>query len=318
MGKNMFLMGHDGELKKFGKIEMPTFKEINNIDWGIDGLNPDWWNLKPQYYEYLASASSKNAAILTSKTRYVFGKGWAYETLGLNQNDKLAVASFIRKITQSKVTKRIISDRNKHGGFCVEMIPDKSGKTWTPHYVAFKNVRVSKKEFDKDGKELPERYFFTKDWTKKAKAKENKDFTTFYTFTWGEEKPDKSKRYMVYYRDETYMDEAYPLPEYMGGVPYIDADCEIGNFVKHNVENGFTAGLLVNFFNGDPSPEQKSEIEKMWKGYSHGSENAGKAILSFNENKDSGVEVTQIPANGQDDRYVTLNNQIRHRKSTRP
>jgi len=311
MKSNIFLLGNSGKLMKFGGVKLPEFKEQNNLDWIIDGVDPDWWNMQPQYYEYLASSSPKNAGIIKAKNRYVYGKGWAYDSLGLSIQDKLNVASFLKKITDSKLTRRIISDRTKQGGFAVEMIPDKGGKTVMPHYVAFKNVRVAKKEYNKDGTEKPQKYFYTKDWSKKGKAKENKDFTTFYPFTWSEEKMDKAKRYIVYYRDEEYMDDPYPLPEYIGGVPYIDADCEVGNFVKNNVKNGFTAGYLVNFYNGEPSDEQKAEISDAFDGVLTGSEKAGTVIKSFNENKDSGVEITPINPNGQDERYSNLNNQIR-------
>lgn len=311
MKSNIFLLGQSGKLQQFGSVKLPEFKEQNNLDWIINGTDPDWWNLQPQYYEYLASSSPKNAGIIKAKNRYVYGKGWAYNPLGLNQQDKLNLASFIKKIEGSKVTKRLISDRTKQGGFACEMIPDKGGKTVMPHFLAFKNVRVAKKEYNKDGTEKPQKYFYTSDWSKKGKAKENKDFTTFYAFTWGEEKMDKAKRYLVYYRDEEYMDDAYPLPEYMGGVPYIDADCEVGNFVKNNVKNGFSAGWLVNFYNGEPSEEQKAEIEAAWKSSKHGTDKAGENILSFNENKDAGVEITPLSPNGQDDRYVNLNKQIR-------
>ena len=67
---------------------------------------------------------------------------------------------------------------------------------------------------------------------------------------------------------------------------------------------------MVNFYNGEPTEEQKADIQRRWLQTKHGSDNAGEPILSFNENKDSGVEVTALPANGQDERYINLNKQI--------
>ena len=41
-----------------------------------------------------------------------------------------------------------------------------------------------------------------------------------------------------------------------------------------------------------------------------GTDNAGKVVKSFNEDKESGVEITPLGDNGQDDRYINLNKQI--------
>ena len=103
----------------------------------------------------------------------------------------------------------------------------------------------------------------------------------------------------------------YPLPEYVACAPYISADYEIANFTYNNVKNGATAGYLVNFFNGEPSEVQKRNITEMYRNTFHGTDNAGKSLLSFNESKESGVEVTPINPNGQDDRFTNLNNSIR-------
>lgn len=191
------------------------------------------------------------------------------------------------------------------------MIPSKDGKVWTPKYLPFRFVRIAPTQYNEDKSEKPAVYWYTRDWSKKAKSKENKDFQEFHPFPWDKKEIDKSKRYIVYYKDDEYDNDTYPLPNYIQGIPYIDADAEVGNFVKHNVKNGFSAGLLVNFFNGDPDDDQKAEIQEMWDKAKHGTDNAGAAILAFNEQSDQGVKVEQIAPNGQDDRYVNLNNQIR-------
>ena len=68
---------------------------------------------------------------------------------------------------------------------------------------------------------------------------------------------------------------------------------------------------MINFFNGEPTQEQQREIVANFDAVLHGTDNAGKSIKSFNEDKDSSVEVTPLNANGQDDRFTNLNNTIR-------
>lgn len=313
MSSETYLYGRSKELMKFGAQELPVSKEIQSIDWVIFGVTKDKWdNLYPQYIDLLSKSSAKNSAILKAKNRHVYGKGLELDTTGLNQLGQLPALQFIQKVTESKVLPRLISDYNKHNGFSAEVILDKAGKKIGLHYLPFKNVRVSKDEYEKDEKTLkPKRYFYTKDWaTKKGNAvKQNKDFTIFEPFTW-ETKVEKSKRYIIYYKNDEYSEEFYPLPDYIGGVPYISADSEVGNFVEKNTKNGFSAGYLINIFGGEPTAEQKKEISDKIDETLHGSENAGKSIKSFNVG-DKGIEITPLSANGQDDRYNNLNNTIR-------
>ena len=312
MSNNIFLMnGETGKLLEFGKVNLPELKTENNVQWVVFGTDPEWYNQYPQYIDYLSKTSPKNGAILKAKTRYVYGRGWEVEKTGLSVSEIIEVQSFLAKANQGKVTKKNIGDHQKHGGFCAEMIPSKDGKVWTPKYLPFRFVRIAPTQYNEDKSEKPAVYWYTRDWSKKAKAKENKDFQEFHPFPWDKKEIDKSKRYIVYYKDDEYDNDTYPLPNYIQGIPYIDADAEVGNFVNHNVKNGFSAGLLVNFFNGDPDDDQKAEIQEMWDKAKHGTDNAGAAILAFNEQSDQGVKVEQIAPNGQDDRYVNLNNQIR-------
>lgn len=312
MSNNIFLMnGETGKLLEFGKVNLPELKTENNVQWVVFGTDPEWYNQYPQYIDYLSKTSPKNGAILKAKTRYVYGRGWEVDRTNLSPVEVIETQSFLAKTEQGKVTKKNIGDHQKHGGFCAEMIPSKDGKIWTPKYLPFRFVRIAPTQYNEDKSEKPSVYWYTRDWSKKAKAKENKDFTEFHPFPWDKKEIDTGKRYIVYYKDDEYDNDTYPLPNYIQGIPYIDADAEVGNFVKHNVKNGFSAGLLVNFFNGDPDDDQKAEIQEMWDKAKHGTDNAGAAILAFNEQSDQGVKVEQIAPNGQDDRYVNLNNQIR-------
>jgi hypothetical protein len=312
MSNNIFLY-NGGKLTKFGSEKLPESQVKNNIDWVIYGTKEDWVNRQPQYYDYLSKTSPKNTAILKTKNRQVYGKGLeVFDTPFLKTNDKIALETFIKKTKDSRVTQRIVSDRNKYNGFAVEIIFDKKGEMIMPHHVPFEDVRVSKKVYNKEGELEPTQYYYTSDWSLgQAKIKSAPDFTVFEEFDWNAESYDKSKRYLIYYKGEEYIQEYYPLPDYLGGIPYVSADTEVANFVENNVKNGFTGGYLVNFFNGDPDDDAKKEIVDQFDEVLHGTDNAGKSIKSFNENKDSGVEVTPLSANGQDDRYKQLNEQIR-------
>jgi hypothetical protein len=57
---------------------------------------------------------------------------------------------------------------------------------------------------------------------------------------------------LFYYRVYAAGVKSYPLPEYMGGLAYIEADCQIANFHNNNLRNNFWGGYLINFNNGIP------------------------------------------------------------------
>jgi DNA-binding Lrp family transcriptional regulator len=303
-----YYFGKSQTLEKFGALELPVFKVDNQLEWVINGMMKGWKNLQPQWYNFLYQTSVKHHSIIDAKSRYTYGKGWAVDSLGLGTTELIELKSFLKKIEKNKVTQRCILDRVIQGGFACEMIYDNALKRVMPYHVDFSYIRESKPEYDAKGQLKPPLYFYTSDW-KAQRPKDNKDFVVFHPFDVNE-KPDKSKRYLVYYKDYRPDLGAYPLPEYMGGLPYIQADAEVGNFVYNNVKQGFSAGYIINFFQ-DLNETQQGEIERALIDRKHGSENAGNPLAAFNKPGDQPVTVTPIAPNGQDDRYVQLNNQIR-------
>jgi len=303
-----YYFGKSQTLEKFGALELPVFKVDNQLEWVINGMMKGWKNLQPQWYNFLYQTSVKHHSIIDAKSRYTYGKGWAVEDNALLTSEKIEIRSFLKKVEKNKVTQRCILDRVIQGGFACEMIYDNALKRVMPYHVDFSYIRESKPEYDKDGNLKPPLYFYTSDW-KAQRPKDNKDFVVFHPFDVNE-KPDKSKRYLVYYKDYRPDLGAYPYPPYMGGLPYIQADAEVGNFVYNNVKQGFSAGYIINFFQ-DLDLEQQAQIEESLKARKHGSANAGDPLAAFNKPGDQPVSVTPIAPNGQDDRYIQLNNQIR-------
>ena len=310
MSQHNYFLGNSGKLIKFDAHKTPEFKEKRSVDWMLYGTDEDWGNRYPDYLIHLYNSSPKNNTIINEKCNYTVGQGLTYDDLDLDRDNKVEVMSYLRKIADNDVFPRSVKDRAIQGGFANEMIFNKKGDKVVPHHVDFSHIRVSKPEWDdKEGRYKDPVYYYTSDWNCR-KPMDNPDFTEFLPFKWGEP-PIKGKRYLYYYRDYRPNLGIYPLPEYLSCVPYIAADYEVSNFTYNNVKNGFSAGYLVNFYNGEPDENAKREITDMYNATLHGTDNAGKSVLSFNEDKDSGVEVTPINPNGQDDRFINLNNSIR-------
>lgn len=307
-----FLMNDNGEMFKFSAHKQPTFKQLKNKDWVMWGYSSDyddkeWNNRQPDYYEWLYNSSSKHRAIINKKVMFIVGQGVAVEDRSLSTGEKVEAEANVFKINDSELVKKLALNLTKVGGFTYEVIADKAGKKIAPHYVNIANVRRNKIEYDEQGRELPPIYYYTKNWDSR-KPEENPDFTIFHEWDW-EQRPDNSKRYLVYYSEDE--ENIYPIPEYTAAVPYIASDYEISNFVYNNVRNGLTAGWLVNFRNGEPAEEEKGQIAEYFKSRLHGTDNSGQPILDFAEIGSEGVSVTPLSPNGQDDRFINLNKQIR-------
>lgn len=302
---NYFLNGKTGNLTKFENHKPPEFKEVKNNEFVQYGYEKDYRNRYPDYLLSLFNKSSKHNSICLGKNKFIVGNGWEYDKAPLKFEDKVKAKKFKRWLQKSKITNQLSLDRVIFGGWSCEIIPSKDLESITLSHIDFSKIRQFKQETKED--EL--KYGYTSDWSTK-RPETNEDFEILYPFDWDKENISKDKRYIVYYKEYRPDLGVYPLPEYIGAVPYIEADYEVGNFVLNNVKNGFSGSYLVNFYNGTPTEEQQREISERWNQTKQGSDNAGKPILSFNENTDNGVEVTPLPANGQDDRYINLNKQI--------
>lgn len=317
MNNNIFIKQQGKDLVKFEAHKPPIFEDVKNsefVQYGYvargDKEAKKWNNLYPDYLLYLYNRSAKNNSIINGKNKYIVGQGWTYDSIGLDFEKKRELKAFTRKLEQSKITRDLSLDRTIFGGFACEIITSNDSSKITPSHIDFSKIRQYKITTDKDGNKSELKYGYTDDWTVRN-PEDNDDFETLYPFTWDSNDIDSNKRYIVYYKDYRPDSKEYPLPDYIGAVPYIESDYEISNFVLNNVKNGFSGGYLVQFNNGDPTDEQKSDINKQFDNAFTGTDNAGTVLKSFNEDKESGIEITPLGANGQDDRYNSLNIQIR-------
>ncbi len=72
----------------------------------------------------------------------------------------------------------------------------------------------------------------------------------------------------------------YSLPGYFGALNYIESDIEISKHVLGNAQTGFSASKLITLPNGEPSDEEKRNIEKRFSNRFSGSDGK-KFILAF-------------------------------------
>ena len=280
----------------------PVFKEERGKDYIVYGTESPWKNLYPNYLVELYNTSGKHNSIVNGKTNYISGRGWKVDQTVRTLEDKVKLENFINHVGNDslfELTKKIVKDNELFGGYALEVIVTKDGKGLIINHIDFGDIRVGVEE---------DTYFYTSDWASR-KPTSNEDFETLTSFPF-DGSAVRGERYICYYKSYRPNLKEYPLPNYVAGVPYIAADYEVANYVLNNTKHGYSGGTIWNFHNGQPTQEAQAYIKKQIKNKHHGSNNAGEPVIIFDDGKDKGVEIISTNPNGQDDKFINLNQQI--------
>jgi hypothetical protein len=75
----------------------------------------------------------------------------------------------------------------------------------------------------------------------------------------------------------------YSLPDWVASLQFAYSEAELSNLHLNNIDNGFMPVVMINFNNGVPAPEERVTTENMIQEKFTGSRNAGRFMLSFND-----------------------------------
>ena len=285
----------------FDAHKPPTFKEQKGKDWILYGAEKEWKNNYPKFLLHLYNESSTHNAVINGKVKYISGQGWIIDR-ELPLQEKMALSSFIKDAgsdSAHELTKKLALDLSIFGGFALQPIWNKKGDKLGMYFVEFCHLRSS---------ENGEEFYYTKDWDTRS-PELNEDYKVFTPFD-----PDsKADNQLIYYKEYRPDLKEYPLPDYQAGINYISSDIDIATFIAANTSSGFSAGTIINLFNGQPDDEAKRRIEQQFKNKFTGADKAGAIMLSFNDADTTGAEVLPLADNGQDDRFTTLNEQVQNK-----
>ena len=103
----------------------------------------------------------------------------------------------------------------------------------------------------------------------------------------------------------------YPTPLWAAAIKSVVTEIEIGKYHLNEILNNFSASAIINFNNGVPSDEDKDEIEKNVSEKFTGAENAGRFLLTFNDNKENAVTVERLSTDDYDERYSAMAKRVR-------
>ena len=240
----------------FAEAKQPEYREKKGVGYIEFGEKNDY----PNYLLSLYNKSAKHNAIVKGKVNYITGNGWT------KKEDDAKAEEFINNPNPyenlTDLTRKVSIDLEVFGGAYLEIIWSKiGGQIASMTHIDYTKVRSNKENTQ----------YWIKDWNdRKAEAEVVIGFNPSV-------KEGKQILYLKEYRPGL---DTYALPGYMGALNYIESDVEVSKHVLGNAQTGFSASKLITLPNGEPSPDEKRNIERRFTERFSGSDGK-KFILSF-------------------------------------
>ena len=237
----------------FAEAKQPEFKEKKGEGYIQYGDRNDY----PNYLVELFNKSAKHNAIIKSKVHYITANGWS----GSPEADP-----FIKKVNRMEsledLTRKVSLDAELFGGYYLEIIWSVTGQLVEIWHCDYTKIRTNKDNTQ---------FWYKEDWGDRAeKAEVYPAFNPANPY-------GKQILYIKEYRPNM---GYYSLPGYFGALNYIESDIEISKHVLGNAQTGFSASKLITLPNGEPSDDEKRNIEKRFTNRFSGSDGK-KFILAF-------------------------------------
>jgi len=241
----------------FAEARQPEYKEKKGQGYIEFGEMNDY----PNYLLDLYNKSAKHNAIIRGKVNYINGNGWKAGEGDAVGESFIAAPNPYESLHE--ISRKVETDIEIFGGSYVEVIWSQvGGQLSAIYHIDYMKVRTNE-----DNKQ----YWVKKDWS------DRKEIAEVYPAFSSQIRQGKQILYLKEYRPGL---RAYALPGYMGSLNYIESDIEVSKHVLGNAQTGFSASKMITLPNGEPSPEEKRNIERRFSDRFTGSDGK-KYILSF-------------------------------------
>ena len=208
--------------------------------------------------------STTNAACIEGISDLIFGKG-------LFSKDE-AFQQVLEKILPQTEVKRLAFDLKLYGNAALQVYwNDEHTKIVKMYQVPVQTLRAEKLYSNP----RIENYYYCTDWNDQKKIRDKKKIPAF-----GTSNEKMEILYIKHYCPGLYY---YALPDYVSALQFAVSEAELSNLHLHNITNGFLPLVMVNFNNGVPAPEERQTIEDLLQAKFTGTNNAGRFMLSFND-----------------------------------
>jgi hypothetical protein len=243
----------------------------------------------PQYLRDLSHESPVHGSLVVAIGDMIAGKGIQSE-----QYQAELDALHIDTLTYAAA-----HDLKLFGGFFIEVIWSNDRTVISKlNAIPFEECRIAISQEDESEIGI----FHSYDWSNIRKKKNTPEFIPKYNYLTREQEPRQ-----IYWCFTYTGSDSYPRPDYWSAINYIELDKQISIFHINQISNGLFPSTIINFYNGQATPEQKQQMMLDWENKMSGARNAGKVVMFFNERDQPKTEITPFPVNDADKQYQLMN-----------
>jgi len=268
----------------FSRQDVPIVQEDikTRYQWVPVGVldQDDYFGLLTEAY----NTSTTNAACIEGVADLIYGKGlFTKEEIKQNELDKIIPPEDLRKVS---------FDLKLYGNAAFQVIWNKSHTQIEKIYhTPVQNLRAKKIY----GLKKIEGYYYCVDWSDHRKQKEKQFIPSF-----GTSNEEVEIYYVKEYEPNRYY---YSLPDWISALQFSFSEAELSNLHLNNIENGFLPVAMVNFNNGVPAPEERQTIESLLESKFTGTRNAGRFMVSFNDDAINKPTIDTLPMENLHEKY---------------
>ena len=242
-------------------------------------------NKFPQYLIELSESSPVHGALCISIAQMIAGS----ELAGMPTNFTI----------EKRLIENTAQDIKIFGGYYWEIIYTVDRSSAEIKHLPFENCRLGIAGEDEEINSV----WYSQDWSNTRKKK-NKPRQIFLF------EQDSAMYQMSYFAFSNVRgSQYYGKPDYWPSVNWIELNRQIGMYHVNNILNGLFPSFIINFFNGNPEPDEKAALISAWEKKMSGARNAGKFLAFFNEAGVTKPEITQFPISDADKQYQFLSDE---------
>jgi hypothetical protein len=228
--------------------------------------------------------STTTSACVEGIADLIFGKGLYSKAQSFNDT--------LQKLIPQEETKRVSFDLKLFGNAAYQVYwNDDHTKIIKFYHVPIQTLRAEKLY----GEPKIQNYYYCTDWNDQRKIKDKKKIPAFGT--------SDEKMEILYIKNYFPGLYYYSLPDWVSAMQYSISEGEISNLHLNNITNGFLPAVMINFNNGVPAPEERQTIEDLVQAKFTGTNNAGRFMLSFNDDVTSKPTIDVINIDNLHEKY---------------
>jgi hypothetical protein len=193
----------------------------------------------------------------------------------------------------------IAFDLKLQGSFCAEVIWSMDfTRVVKINHLPFENCRLA---YDKEEEDITG-IWYSRDWANYRSKKGKPEFIPSFNPSQAQEQP----RQVIYAHGMMAGSSYYAKPDYFGALNYVELSYQMGMYHVNNILNGLFPSFIINFLNGIPQKEEREAIRREWETRLSGASNAGKFLMTFNEDPARAPQIESFPLSDADKQYQFL------------